>query len=96
MKVQMIYKENTNSEKDTLEAFTKNENIANLFTDIYRNLYIDTVDMYNEEYEKLVEENGGKEIISFKSKHGIGMVIVRKCDELELIMCGCKLYDSVK
>lgn len=82
-KVHMLYKEDKDN-KEIIEAFTTNEYIAELFVEFHRDkiLGIDTWDMYDEDYEKFIKENYGKEIIKFKpNSASIGLFLVRRCDK---------------
>jgi hypothetical protein len=84
-KIHMLYREDKDG-KEIIEAFTTNEYVAELFVDIYHDidrLGIDTHDMYDEDYEKFVEENGGKEIIKLGPANNtlMGLLLIRKCDK---------------
>lgn len=95
MIIQKIYKRN-NDKEDTFEAFTNNKLIADSFIYGYNDLYIKELDVTESEYIKLCDRYNDKMIYPYKSINGLGIIFIRKCDILELIMCGCNFYDNIK
>lgn len=93
MKVQMIYNHNIDTKQDSIKAFTSNKCWAKTYIETYKDLYLKEVNLNIDEYNKLRQNYGNKEIICYKLKYGIGVILIRRCDELELFMCGGK-YDK--